>query len=407
MIKIKKYKIRFPGFGWILTLFFILFFVIQLKNNRFELNDFKVYYLGMQNFLKGDVIYGIPFGLDSGFYKYSPFALLPFTVFYYMPYLIAAVLFYFLVATAIGITLYKIYHLLLQVFNFKDVKQNKVLYFTTLILLNHFYRELHLGNVNMLLLLLYMLSLGEIYKNKQYTAGILIGIGLLFKLHFIVLLPVLLLFRKFKASVTILITFVAGLLLPVLFVGFEANNALLKAWLEAMKGHNSNISMSSDTIYAWINKLLTVFGMQQQGILYSLLILISIGFFFLWIILKEKHKLAMHSEIQRFTFVYLLAIAFIPIITVTDSEHFLFSLPIVMFSLFLLFSKRYIAVWKKAAIILAYVMYGGNWHDLWGHSISVFFTQNGILGLGNILLIGMLVWIVYDGNDPQKERMAK
>ena len=115
----------------------------------------------------------------------------------------------------------------------------------------------------------------------------------------------------------------------------------------------------------------------------------------------------MHSEIQRFTFVYLLAIAFIPIITVTDSEHFLFSLPIVMYSLFLLFSNRPKAVWKKAVMILAYVMYGGNWHDLWGHSISVFFTQNGILGLGNILLIGMLVWIVFDGNEPQIERMIK
>ncbi len=399
---IKKYKFRFPGFGWILSLFFILFFIIQLKNNRFELNDFKVYFLGMQNFMKGDVIYGIPFGLDSGFYKYSPFALLPFSVFYYMPYLIAAVLFYFLVAAAIGITLYKIYHLLLQVFNFKDVNQNKIFYFTTLILLNHFYRELHLGNVNMLLLLLYILSLGEIFKNKQYTAGILIGIGLLFKLHFIVLLPVLLLFRKFKASVFVLITFVAGLLLPVLFIGFEANNALLKAWLKAMKDHNSNICMSSDTIYAWINKLLSVFGFQQQGILFSLLALLCIGFFFLWMILKEKLKLAMHSEIQRFTFVYLLAIAFIPIITVTDSEHFLFSLPIVMYSLFLLFSKRYIAVWKKTVIILAYVMYGGNWHDLWGHTISVFITQNGILGFGNILLIGMLVCIVYYDYEPKK-----
>ncbi|MEI6697052.1 MAG: glycosyltransferase family 87 protein [Bacteroidota bacterium] len=403
----KKYKVRFLGFGWILTLFFILFFIIQLKNNRFELNDFKVYYLGMQNFLKGDVIYGIPFGLDSGFYKYSPFALLPFTVFYYMPYLVAAVLFYFLVAAAIGITLYKIYHLLLQVFNFKKIKQNNILYFTTLILLNHFYRELHLGNVNMLLLLLYILSLGKIYKNKQYTAGILVGIGLLFKLHFIVLLPVLLLFRKFKAFVTVIVTFMAGLLLPVLFVGFQANNALLIAWLEAMKGHNSNISRSSDTIYAWINKLLSLFGMQQQGVFYSLLILLCIGFFFLWIILNKKNKLSMHSEIQRFTFVYLLAIAFIPIITVTDSEHFLFSLPIVMYSLFLLFSNRPKAVWKKAVMILAYVMYGGNWHDLWGHSISVFFTQNGILGLGNILLIGMLVWIVFDGNEPQIERMIK
>ncbi len=389
---LKKIKLHFPEFGWILALFFVLFFMLQLKNNRFELNDFKVYYLGMQNFINGDAIYGIPFGLGSGLYKYSPFALLPFTVFYYLPFIVAAVLYYFLVAAAILIVIYKTYHLLKQVFNFTDIKKTPILYLTTLILLNHFYRELHLGNVNMLLLLLYVISLEKIFENKQIFAGILMGIGLLFKLHFIVLLPVLLLFKKFRASVSMLATFAIGLLFPALFLGFEGNNALLKAWFDAMKGHNVSISSSADTIYAWINKILSIIEMQQQGIVFSLIILLLLGLFFLWFIFKEKQGVSVHSKIQKFTLVYLLVIAAIPVITVTDSEHFLFSLPIVMFTLFLLFSKQPIPIWTKILIILAYVLYGGNWHDLWGHTISVFFTQNGFLGLGNMILIGIVVW---------------
>ncbi len=396
---LKKIKLRFPGFGWVLALFFILFFLLQLKNNRFELNDFKVYYLSMQNFINGDTVYAIPFGLSSGFYKYSPFALLPFTAFYYIPFFVAAILFYFLVAAAILIVIYKTYHLLKQVFNFQDSKQSSILYLCTLVLLNHFYRELHLGNVNMLLLLLYIISLERIFKNKQFFAGILMGIGLLFKLHFIVLLPVLLLFKKFKASLSMLTTFVVGLFLPALFLGIEANNTLLKNWFAIMKGHNSSISTSADTIYAWVNKILSIGGMQQQGIVFSLIILLLVGLFFLWFIFKDKQGSMIQSKIQKFTLVYLLAIAVIPIITVTDSEHFLFSLPIVMFTLFLFFSKQSIPVWMKVIIIIAYVLYGGNWHDLWGHTISVFFTQNGFLGLGNMLLIAMIVWVTCCGAD--------
>ncbi|NVN95235.1 MAG: DUF2029 domain-containing protein [Bacteroidetes bacterium] len=391
---LKKVKLRFPEFGWIIALFFVLFFMLQIKNNRFELNDFKVYYLGMQNFIKGDAIYGIPFGLDTGFYKYSPFALLPFTVFYYLPYLIAAFVFYFLVASAIIILIYKTYNIINQVFNFLEIKQSTILYLSALILLNHFCRELHLGNVNALLLLIYIISLGKILENKQFSAGLLMGIGLLFKLHFIVLLPVLLLFRKFRASISMLITFVVGLLLPALFTGFPANNLLLNAWLTTMKEHNSNIAHSNDTIYAWINKILSVVQMQQQGVLFSIAILLFIAFFFLWFVFKIK-KATLLSEIQRFTLIYFLAIAVIPIITVTDSEHFLFSLPIVMLSLFLLLSKPSVPLWVKSIVIIAYVFYGGNWHDVWGHTISLFLTNNGFLGLGNILLIASILWIFY------------
>ncbi len=227
---IKKIKILPIKFQWILILFFILFFISEWINGRFWQNDFKVYYQAMQNFLNGGPIYGIPFGLDSGFYKYTPFALLPFSIFYYIPFKIASIVYYIIVSIAILTVTFKVYHLFVKLFNINEVKKNTVLYLTTLVLINHFYRELHLGNVNVILLLLYVYSLELLTKDKQYLAGILMGVGILFKLHFIVLLPVLLVFKKYRTSAMLISTFIIGLLFPTLFLGFELNFSLLNAY---------------------------------------------------------------------------------------------------------------------------------------------------------------------------------
>lgn len=391
----KNLKFDFIKYYWVALLFFILFFINQWITGRFWLNDFKVYYLAMQNFLNGEAIYGIPFGLQSGFYKYTPFALLPFSVFYYIPYNIAASVYYFLIVIAILTVIYKIYQLFIKIFNIKEDKKNTILFLTTLVLINHFYRELHLGNVNVILLLLYVVSLEFITKDKQWFAGLLMGVGILIKLHFIVLLPVLLIFSKFKASVSLVITVIVGLFVPVLFLGFEQNNILLNDWFQIMKGHNQNITTSVDTIYGITNKLLSIFGFEQKGLWFSLVILGVIGTLFTCFVIKNKGDFSVNFKIKKFIIVYFMAIACIPLITVTDSEHFLFSLPLVMFCMFLLFSKVNISPVYKVLILISFVFYGGNWHDLWGHSISVFFTQNGFLGIGNMMLIILtaMLWI--------------
>ncbi|MCX6229961.1 MAG: glycosyltransferase family 87 protein [Bacteroidetes bacterium] len=390
-MKIKD-KLRFPSFYWVLGAFFLLFFIAEVINHRFELNDFKVYYLAMQNFINGDAIYYTPFGLQSGFYKYSPFALIPFSIFYAIPYIVASIIYYLLICIAIFFVLTKSYRLINEVFNFENTQKSTILYFTLLILLNHFYRELHLGNVNVLLLLLYLVSFEKLLKNKEVSAGILMGIGLLFKLHFIVLLPVLFLFGKFKTSILMAGSFIIGLFLPAVFLGYEANNALLKIWVSTMKGHNTNINSSSDTIYAWVNKLLSTIGLEQKNLMYSLIILALIAAVFLWLIFRKNHQKPIYSNFQKFSLIYLVVIAIVPSITLTDSEHFLFSLPVVMLSLFLFFIKPSITIYDKVFIITAFVLYGGNWHDLWGHRISVFFAYNGFLGLGNLLLIAFILW---------------
>ncbi len=391
----KNLKLNFIKYNWFMLGFFILFFAVQWINGRFWLNDFKVYYLAMQNFLNGEPIYGIPFGLDSGFYKYSPFALLPFSVFYFVPFNIAASIYYFLIAIAIIILINKVYQLFVRIFNIKEEKKNLILYLTTIVLINHFYRELHLGNVNVLLLLLYVISMEFITKDRQWIAGLLMGIGILFKLHFIILLPVLLIFKKFKASASLVITFLLGLFIPSFFLGFEQNFSILADWLEIMKVHNQNISSSADTIYGITNLLLSIVGFQQRGIWFSLVILGIIGALFLWFVIINKGDLSVNFKLKKFIIVYFMVIGCIPLITVTDSEHFLFSLPLVMFCMFLLFSKDYISNVYKVLILTSFVFYGGNWHDLWGHTISAFFTQYGFLGIGNIMLIILtaMLWI--------------
>jgi len=392
---IKNLKLSFIKYHWVLVTFFVLFYAIQWVNGRFWLNDFKVYYLAMQNFLNGNSIYGIPFGLQSGFYKYTPFALLPFSVFYFIPYNIAASLFYFFIAIAIITVIYKVYQLFIKICNINEANKNQILYLTTLVLVNHFYRELHLGNVNVLLLLLYVVGLELITKDKQWFAGLLMGIGILIKLHFIVLFPVLLIFKKFKASASLIITFLTGLFIPALFLGFEQNSLLLSDWLIIMKGHNQNIATSPDTVYGITNLVLSIFGFQQKGIWFSLLILGIVGALFLSFVIINKGDFSVNFKIKKFTIVYFMAIACIPLITVTDSEHFLFSLPLVMFCMFLLLSKANISTTYKFMIILSFVFYGGNWHDLWGHTISDFFTNYGFLGIGNLMLILLtaLLWL--------------
>jgi hypothetical protein len=187
-------------------------------------------------------------------------------------------------------------------------------------------------------------------------------------------------------------TFIVGMILPSVFLGFHANNELLNDWVETMKGHNTNINSSPDTIYNWINKILAILGFRQENLIYSMIILALIAGLFLWLIFRKNSNKPVYCNYQKFSLFYLLVIALVPSITLTDSEHFLFSLPIVMLSLFIITSTNYLKLAEKFLLITAFVLYGGNWHDLWGHSLSVAFSQNGLLGLGNIMLIGMILW---------------
>jgi hypothetical protein len=92
-------------------------------------------------------------------------------------------------------------------------------------------------------------------------------------------------------------------------------------------------------------------------------------------------------------FEYMVLVALIPNLTITDSEHFLFSVPLLAWVINFLFIRKpgYLLTWL---IVIILSLYGGNLREVIGIATSRWMTATGILGLGNILLIGIGVYLM-------------
>src|SRR6185436_6800135 len=173
--------------------------------------------------IHNEEVYGQSFGVSSGFYKYSPFALLPFIPLAVLKYEIASVIFYLLIAvTTIWWSLYLVYYL-----EKKDQPiaryRGWILLVIALFMADHIERELHLGNVNLFLLIAAFAIFDLASRRRSVPAGILYGIILLFKPHFLILLPYFLWKKQWKLTAASVMTICAGLLAPVLFKGWTEN----------------------------------------------------------------------------------------------------------------------------------------------------------------------------------------
>ena len=66
------------GFAIAVTLLCLGYLALEWYNGRAQMADFRVYYDAANALLSGKTLYGKAFGVSSGFYKYSPFACIPF-----------------------------------------------------------------------------------------------------------------------------------------------------------------------------------------------------------------------------------------------------------------------------------------------------------------------------------------
>jgi hypothetical protein len=129
--------------------------------------------------------------------------------------------------------------------------------------------------------------------------------------------------------------------------------------------------------------------------LLPLMILILIAAVFAWFVLvnMRSESKTLHSITQKQSFVleFVLLIALIPNLVLTDSEHFLLSIPVILLLLGLL-KQNIQPYWFSGLTIIGILLYAMNIHDLVGASISIWLTQNGILGLGNLMLIALAIY---------------
>jgi len=373
----EEFKYFWKGARWF-ALFPVLYLVLLFVNQRFQLSDFNVYYGAADALMNGEQVYGKSFGLSSGFYKYSPEVLVPFLPFALLKYDIAAVLFYLLNIVILV--------LLLNEFKrtfFKEISWRKEVWFmlvmTFLFFGDQLERELFLGNINALLLLLTLWSVRSIENNQRAKAGLIYAVVLCFKIHFLILLPYFILKKEWK----VLLYTALGLLgtAIVLFACVPNRFIVLHSqWLKAVQAHNVQLDHSPNTIYFFIQKVLSSLHMAVVPTAAVLIGLAIAGLTYLKFIWKNIGKGFQSNEA-------LLLLALIPVLTHTDTEHFLWAMP------FFLMILMTISTWNKngktigyAGLVLASIPFLFNSPDIVGKGLSKQLDE-GAIGFALILLL--------------------
>lgn len=372
-----EFKYFWKGARWF-ALLPVLYLVLLFINHRFQLSDFNVYYGAADALINGEQVYGKAFGLSSGFYKYSPEALLPFIPFAYLRYDVAAVIFY-LFNTAILVLLL---NELKNVF-FSQLKWGKEVWIYLILSVAFFgdqlERELFLGNVNAFLLLLTLWSLRSIQSNQRAKSGLIYAVVLCFKIHFLILLP----YFIFKKEWKVLGYTVLGLIgMASLFFICVPNRfvVLHNQWWKAVQAHNVQLDRSPNTVYHFIQFVLSSVHMSVVPVAAVLIGLTIAGLGYLKFIWRNIGKGFQLNE-------GVLLVALIPILTHTDTEHFLWAMPVVLMVLLTLSTWNKKGKWIGGIVLfLLSIPFLFNSPDLVGSAMSKSLDEGG-LGLSLMLLL--------------------
>jgi len=398
MTKLPKQS-PFPyGFILFATLLFLAAFMIENINGRFQLYDFLVYYSAADALLQGEQVYGIPFGLGSGFYKYAPFVLFLFTPYCALSFQAASVIHFALLSFCFMASSLLLKNLFQTYFFPQTVKWESVLLSLSLVcVLVHVARELHLGNVNIVLILLVTFGLKYLLQSRDSFAGVLIGLAILIKPYFLLLLLPLLFHGRIRALLSVAATGLVALLIPTLFLGLSKSMDLHREWLAAMSGHSSYLS-SSHTILSLIRTYLAPGA--PAALVYAIIAGVALGYGILFLVGQRSGQWKRQQGEGTFLVMgYLGMLAIIPNLVITDTEHFLYLLPLVVWMVSYFFAVRDYGL--LAVFILLILAYGANSSDLLGRELSAWISDWGLLGISNLLLIVLAFYIFFSHRSRQ------
>jgi alpha-1,2-mannosyltransferase len=349
--------------------------------------DFRVYYDAANALLHGNTLYGKAFGVSSGFYKYSPFACIPFIPLAVLPYSIASVIYYGITAAAIIFFSVRVSTYL------QGTSANQRLLLPLLaglFLIDHLERELHLGNINLILLIALFETFIALKSNQNIRGGVFYGLVLLFKPHFVLLLPYFIWKKRFKTVAASVASVAFGLFLPAVALGWKENMSLLNKWFGAMSDHNLALQRSPNTIYGLLNN--TFLDGQAGSWLIAVTLLLVAVLVAIFILRNDRIAGEKWSTNLRYQEFFLL-IALVPSLVHTDTEHFMWIWPLLALSIYGLLNKDVKQTWLGIILLaLAFIPFAINSPDLVGNRLQLLFDEGGI-GLGNLLIIAAALMV--------------
>jgi len=378
---------------WIFTVFILLFCglftVVELNNHKLFTNDFRVYFEATRDFFAGNNPYEHAYGLSTGFFKYPPFTLYLFAPQLLVSYGVGQIIHLSLLGFSLVYSIITMRKLVERYQLFGSLKVPAgFLYLTFFCVAIHLTRELHMGNVNLLLLLFFTLGLRSLLNGKDVPLAVWWSLMLILKPIMILVILPLLLHKKWRA-----IVYMAGfgmffLLFPILHIGWSGMSALWQDWFKAIAAHGEYL-----TSFNAIGTLVKLhLGMTSFWIVPLLVLALLVT-----LMIRERIKFGVSTE-QLWVWITIFA-AFIPNFFVTDTEHFLLSIPLIYVLLTALWKVKRWYYW--GAFCIGMLCFAFNSSDLLGKDLSNLLYDNGFLGMGNLIFITTLLVLRWSNTNLQ------
>jgi len=373
---------------WIIFLMLISAgsFTAERINGRLDMRDLEVYYRAADRLIGGAELYR---SAEEDPWEHYVFKYAPPSAMLFIPFLLfgipATKIIYWIFLTAIlGLVLY----LLRQIFSRKKGNNERIagcLVLGILITGTHFFRELHLGQVNLLLLGIYISALALFLRRHAQAAGALLAFSVFIKPFGMIFLPLFLIMGKWKEILYFIGFALLFFLLPMLF--YTEHNSyfdLYSSWFTELNielGSKQDLfAAGNHTIFSILARFTPLGLLPLSGsgkLIYQLIILLALALLLLWFYFSRPVP-------ERGKRIFIVLIALIPLLAYTSYNAFIFSLPLV---LFLLFRFRELNTFFKVVFILSSICIGGNIYDLVGPELFDHLWANSIYSWGTIGLI--------------------
>jgi len=353
--------------------------------------DFEVFYRSADRLIDGQNLYRIESDGDYVF-KYAPTSALYFSPFLALPLNIAKVTYWLFLCFCIFSVYYLAGKLYLKVLIRswpKDVNSIIIVAFAAVFI--HLERELVLGQVNWLLLFLYLLMVMAYSENKHMMTALILAFTLFIKPFGLIFLPYFILKKKFKTLAWLALFFTIFFLLPLIFYTVSEYAAQLRGWFHELTiemGNKQDLhSLRIHTIFSILVRYTPLYFISfgpAGKMVYQILVLAMVALAVLWYIRMGREKGS--SENENFA----LLIALIPLIAFTNDNAFLFLTPVIIFVLSK-FDKLNMLV--KFLFCAGLLLQGANIHDLWGAELSLKIQDWSLVAIGAILILLIMFFL--------------
>lgn len=358
----------------------------ELINKRFSMSDLEVYHKTSVRLLQGEELYRSAEEDPWEFYvfKYSPPAAFLFLPFVVTGFSTARFLYWAFLTFILGHTLYLLYRIFIPPGQHRSrIALSLVL--AMLIVGAHFFRELHLGQVNLLLLWLYVIAVYAYKRRRSHLLALVLAISIFIKPFALIFLPFLLLSRRYRSTLLLFAFSLLIFFLPMLFYpDLERFFGLYASWISEIGielGAKQDLLMPGNhTIFSVLARYSPLRMLPLEGfskLIYQGLVLCIIAALLLWYIVRSKDG-------ESFLRIFIILIAMIPLLAFTSYNAFIFSLPLVTF---LLFRFRDLSIFYRVLFIISCIMIGGNIYDLSGPVLFDLFWEISVYSWGTIGLI--------------------